>query len=442
MQNWDPRALAVLDVLEHAGYQAVLVGGCVRDHLLGLRPHDYDAATSARPEEMLELFRDWKVIQTGVRHGTLTIFSDGLPVEVTTFRVEGAYTDHRHPDGVCFTQRLEEDLRRRDFTVNAMAWSLNGGLTDLFGGQADLKAQILRCVGEPMRRFEEDALRILRCLRFSAQLGCSVHPDTEAAMKARLPLLDTVSRERVTEEFVKLICAPGAVDVLLRYPEAVGQVLPELTPAVGFDQHTPYHCFDVYTHSVRVLGNTPPERRMRLAALLHDVGKPHTYAPDEQGVGHFPNHAKVGAEIADQALRRLRLDNATREQVVMLIARHGMRLPAEERVVKRWMSRLGPELFFDLLTLDQADNNAKCPEMVPDGQHWVELYHLARKVLEEADCLALKDLAVDGNDALAAGLRGPEIGRALNALLEDVVEGRCTNRREELLKALEAYSGA
>ena len=436
MPNWDPRALAVLDLLEHEGHHAVLVGGCVRDFLLGLQPNDYDAATSARPEEMLELFEGWKVIETGRRHGTLTIISDGLPVEVTTFRTEGTYTDHRHPDGVCFTRRLEKDLQRRDFTVNAMAWNQREGLTDLFGGRADLEAGVLRCVGKPMRRFEEDALRILRCLRFSAQLGFSIHPETAQALEAQLPLLDTVSRERVTEEFVKLICAPGAVNVLREYPNAVAQVLPELVHAMGFDQHTPYHCFDVYTHSIRVLGNTPPNRRMRLAALLHDVGKPHTFAPDEEGVGHFPDHAKVGARIADGALRRLRLDNATREQVVTLIARHGMRLPAEERVVRRWLARLGPELFFDLMALDQADNNAKRPEMVPDGRHWVELYHMAREILEKADCLSLQDLAVDGNDALAAGLEGPAIGKALNVLLEDVLDGRRNNCREELLQAL------
>ncbi|MBQ8852078.1 MAG: CCA tRNA nucleotidyltransferase, partial [Oscillibacter sp.] len=366
MPNWDPRALAVLDLLERAGHHAVLVGGCVRDFLLGLQPHDYDAATSARPEEMLKLFEGWRVVETGVRHGTLTIFSDGLPVEVTTFRMEGDYTDHRHPDGVSFTRRLEKDLQRRDFTVNAMAWNQRDGLTDLFGGQADLEAKVLRCVGAPKRRFEEDALRMLRCLRFSAQLGFAIHSETAAALDELLPLLDAVSRERVMEEFCKLICAPGAVWVLREYPNVVARVLPELIPAMGFDQHTPYHCYDVYTHSIRVLGNTPPNRRMRLAALLHDVGKPHTFAPDEEGVGHFPDHAKVGAKIADQALRRLRLDNASREQIVTLIARHGMRLPAEERVVKRWLSRLGPELFFDLMALDQADNNAKRPEMVPE----------------------------------------------------------------------------
>lgn len=433
--QWDHRALTVLDQLTHAGYRTVLVGGCVRDFLLGVQPHDYDAATAATPEEMLEVFAGWKVIETGRRHGTLTIFSDGLPVEVTTFRTEGDYTDHRHPDGVCFTSSLEQDLARRDFTVNAMAWGQDG-LTDLFGGQKDLENKLLRCVGEPARRFEEDALRMLRGLRFSAQLGFDLESGAVLALRQHRHLLDTVSRERVAEEFIKLICAPGASRVLLDYPDVVGQVIPELRPAMGFDQNTPYHCYDVYTHSVRVMGNTPPERIMRLAALLHDVGKPHTYTVDEYGIGHFPDHAKVGAKIADTALRRLRLDKDTREQVVTLVARHGMRLPVEERVVRRWLSRLGPELYFNLMTLDQADNRAKRPEMVPDSQHWIDLYEMAQRVLEQADCLSLKDLAVNGRDALQAGLKGPEIGQALNRLLEDVVEGRRENDREALLKAL------
>lgn len=438
MLIWDHRALTVLDMLDHAGYESALVGGCVRDFLLGVQPQDYDAATAATPEEMLELFEGWKVVETGRKHGTLTIVSDGLPVEVTTFRNEGAYTDHRHPDGVCFTTSLEEDLARRDFTVNAMAWNKNG-LTDLFGGREDLQKKILRCVGDPAKRFEEDALRILRGLRFSAQLGFDLESATLIAMQERLHLLDEVSRERVTEEFLKLICAPGAARVLMEYPEAVGRIIPELVPAMGFEQHTPYHCYDVYTHSIRVMGNTPPERKMRLAGLLHDVGKPPTFSPDENGVGHFPNHAKVGAEIADQALRRMRLDTATREQVTTLISRHGMRLPAEEKVVKRWLSRLGPELFYDLMELDQADNRAKRPEMVADSRHWSELYYLMQKVLEEGTCLSLKDLAVNGRDALEAGLKGPAIGKALDALLEDVVEGRLENDRVLLLEKMKEY---
>lgn len=439
MLRWDHRALVVIDTLRHAGFETVLVGGCVRDRLLGVEPHDYDAATAARPEEMMELFQGWHLVEKGRRHGTITIFSDGLPVEVTTFRTEGEYTDHRRPMEVSFTTSLAEDLKRRDFTVNAMAWSPEG-ITDLFGGQQDLKDRLLRCVGEPKRRFEEDALRILRGLRLSAQLGFDLEEKTLSALWECLPLLNAVSRERVMEEFFRLICAPGAVRVLMEHQEAVKYIIPELIPAMGFEQHTPYHCYDVYTHSVRVMGNTPPKPRMRLAALLHDIGKPHTYAPDEQGVGHFPDHAKVGATLADQVLRRLRLDNQTREQITTLIARHGMRLPAEERVVRRWMSRLGTELFFDLMILDQADNNAKRPEMVKDAQHWVELYHIARTVAEEGVCLSLRDLKVDGWDAQIAGLKGPEIGKALNAILEDVLEGRRENNRDELLQVLEEWN--
>ncbi len=438
--EWEPRALAVVDTLEQAGFQAVLVGGCVRDALLGKPSSDYDAATSALPEQMLEVFSGWKVIETGRKHGTLTIMSDGLPVEVTTFRTEGTYTDHRHPDGVTFTTDLKEDLARRDFTINAMAWG-RGGLTDLYEGQEDLRAGVLRCVGEPEKRFHEDAIRILRCLRFAARPGFWIHPDTELALRRQVPMLDMVSRERITDEFLKLICQPDAERILLDYPEVVLRIIPEMTATVGFDQRTPYHCYDVYTHSVKAMGQVPPRKTMRLAALLHDIAKPMTYSPDEQGVGHFPDHPKLGAELADQALRKLRLDNDTREQVVTLIARHGMRLPAEEKVVKRWLSRLGPELFFELMTLDRADNSAKRPDMVRPPIHWLDLDKMARQVLAQADCLSMKDLAVNGHDALKAGLKGPAIGRALNELLEDVVEGRCPNDRAVLLEALAAKNG-
>ncbi len=436
MTTWDPRALAVLDRLEQAGYQAVLVGGCVRDMLRGESPHDYDGATAARPEEMLSVFAGWHVVQTGLKHGTLTIFSDGLPVEMTTFRTEGTYTDHRHPDQVQFTRSLAEDLSRRDFTVNAMAWG-KGGLTDLFGGQADLEARLLRAVGQAERRFQEDALRMLRALRFSAQLGFSLHPDTAAALQRQLPALDQVSQERVCAELFQLLCAPSGGRVLLEWPRAAVQILPELGPAVGFDQRSPYHRFDVYTHCVKTMELVPNRPELRLAALLHDVGKPSAFTQDSQGTGHFPDHARLGADLAREACLRLRLSNSQREWVTTLVARHGMALPAEERVVRRWLSRLGPELFFDLLALDRADSLARgLPADAGAEAHFLRMDRLAREILARADCLSLRDLAVDGRDALAAGLRGPAIGQALNLLLEEVVEGRLPNRREVLLSAL------
>ncbi len=270
MEGWDLRALAVLERLNAAGHRAVLVGGCVRDRLLGLAPHDYDAATSARPEQIREACAPMRVVETGVRHGTVTVLSGGLPIEVTTFRREGGYSDHRRPDRVEFTGDLGEDLARRDFTINAMAWEPSG-LTDPFGGRADLAAGVIRCVGEPERRFGEDALRLLRALRFAAQLDFRLEEGTAAGVRACAPQLACVSRERVAEELKRLVCGPAAGRVLLDCPEVLTrQVLPELAPAVGFDQRNPHHSYDVYTHCVRALERVPAEPGLRLAALLHD----------------------------------------------------------------------------------------------------------------------------------------------------------------------------
>ena len=312
MIPWDPRALAVVRCLEEAGHRAVLVGGCVRDSLLSRPPHDYDAATSARPEEILSACGRWRCLDVGIRHGTVTVLADGLPVEVTTFRREGRYSDHRRPDQVSFTHSLEEDLARRDFTVNAMAWG-SEGLIDPFGGRADLEQGVVRCVGEPDRRFEEDALRVLRGLRLAAQLSFSLCPDTAAALRRHVPQLSFVAWERISAEWIRLLCAPAAGDVLLAFPEAAVQVLPELGPCVGFDQRNPHHCWDVYTHSVKALEQVAPVPALRPAALLHDAGKPAVFTLDETGTGHFYGHPRVSAELARDSLTRLRLDTALRE---------------------------------------------------------------------------------------------------------------------------------
>ena len=315
-----------------------------------------------------------RVVETGVRHGTVTVLSGGLPVEVTTFRREGRYTDHRRPDRVEFTVDLGEDLARRDFTINAMAWEPSG-LTDPFGGRADLAAGVIRCVGEPERRFGEDALRLLRALRFAAQLDFRLEEGTAAGVRACAPQLACVSRERVAEELKRLVCGPAAGRVLLDCPEVLtGQVLPELAPAVGFDQRNPHHSYDVYTHCVRALERVPAEPGLRLAALLHDVGKPGCCTVDREGVGHFYGHAAAGAELADACLRRLRLDNALRERVVTLIRRHDLQLEPEPRLVKRWLGRLGPELFFQWTALAKADAGAKFPDRAPGAARWAVSY--------------------------------------------------------------------
>ena len=432
MIPWDPRALDVLDRLRRAGFQAVLVGGCVRDALRGRPPHDYDAATSARPEELMAACAGLTCVPTGLRHGTVTVLSQGLPVEVTTFRREGTYSDSRHPDRVSFTTSLEEDLARRDFTINAMAWD-EYGWVDCFGGQADLEAGLIRCVGEPERRFREDALRILRGLRLAAQLDFAIHPDTAAAIRRETPRLALVARERVGGEFLRLLCGPGAGRVLGDFPQTVCEIVPQLAPTVGFDQKNPHHAWDVYTHLVKTVENCPPEPALRLAALLHDVGKPACFSVDEKGVGHFYGHGEESARLCEDIVRELRLDNAVREQVVTLVRRHHLPLRPTQACVGRWLRRLGPERFFQLIRLMQADGASCLPHRSPRPE-LAETAALARSILDQAPCLTLKDLAVNGRDALAAGLSGPAVGRALNRLLDQVAEGSLPNERDILLQ--------
>ena len=439
MFHWDDRALDVLNRLTAAGHRAVLVGGCVRDSLLGIPPHDYDAATSALPDEIRAACAGLTCLDIGLKHGTITVLSGGIPVETTTFRKETTYSDHRHPDAVEFTNDLTEDLARRDFTVNAIAWE-SSGIADPFGGQADLKRRLIRCVGDPDRRFEEDALRILRGLRLAAQLEFTIHPDTAAAIRSHAPDLAHVAWERIWAEFSRLLCSPGAQEVLLSFPEVVCQIIPELAPCVGFDQKNFHHRYDVYTHSVMALANTPPLLPVRLAALLHDAGKPETFSLDERGVGHFYGHPKHSVVLADTALRRLRLPNDLREQVLTLIERHDLPVEPERKWVGRWLARLGEDTFSLLLHLKRGDR-AACADPAPPSPDPFEVAEsLALELLEEHACLSLKDLAVDGRDCLSAGLRGKEIGQTLQRLLDAVSEGVIPNERSILLDRIKKSS--
>lgn len=438
MVHWDPRALAVADRLNQAGFLTVLVGGCVRDALLSVPPHDYDLATAALPQEVEQCFPNLPCVETGLKHGTITVLSDGLPVEVTTFRKEGTYTDHRRPDQVEFTTDLAHDLSRRDFTVNAMAWG-PGGLVDPHGGRGDLERRLIRCVGDPDPRFTEDALRPLRGLRLAAQLDCSLEADTASAIRRHIPELSHVAWERISAEFLRLICSPGAGRVLLDFPEAAAQILPELGPCVGFQQKNPHHRYDVYTHSVKTLEAVPPSPALRLAALLHDTGKPPSFTLDGDGTGHFYGHPKLSAQLAERALERLRVDGAVKDRALTLIARHDLPVEASRPWVGRWLSRLGEEVFFDLMALKRAD--ALACGIPADGREDVPLQalELARQLLAEHPCLTLKDLAVNGRDALAAGLEGPAVGTALRSLLDRVAAGELENQREILLGELNKH---
>lgn len=438
---WDDRALEVLRRLESAGHRAVLAGGCVRDSLLGIPPHDYDAATSALPEQIKVACAPLPCLDIGLKHGTITVLSGGIPVETTTFRKETTYSDHRHPDAVEFTGDLTEDLARRDFTVNAIAWE-SSGIIDPFGGQQDLEQKLIRCVGDPDRRFEEDALRILRGLRLAAQLGFSIHPDTAEAIHRHASDLSHVAWERIWAEFSRLICSPDARQILMDFSDVVCQIIPELTPCVGFDQKNFHHCFDVYAHSVTALAETPPLLPVRLAALLHDVGKPDTFSADENGTGHFYGHAKQSVVLADTALRRLRVPNELREQVLILIERHDLPAEPDRKWAGRWLSRLGEDTFFYLLQLKRGDR-AACADPTPPSPDPLETVEsIARQLLVEQTCLQLRDLSVNGRDCIAAGLHGKQIGTTLQQLLTQVAEGTLPNDRDILLTHIKKSSSS
>ena len=430
-----------LSRLESAGFEAYAVGGCVRDRLMGRAPTDYDVTTSALPQETAAVFAGERVVETGMKHGTVTVLLDGHPLEITTFRIDGAYSDARHPDAVTFTRSLRADLARRDFTVNAMAYSARTGLVDPFGGEADVRAKILRCVGDPAARFREDALRILRCVRFSSVLGFAIDPATAAAARASRALLRTISAERVAGELKKLVCGADVRRVVLAETDILGAVLPEILPMRFFDQRNKHHVFDVLEHCAAACEAVPPEPVLRLAALLHDVGKPDCFFTDEDGVGHFYGHAERGAEITDAILRRLRLDNESRERITLLVRRHDMRIDPEKRSVLRCLRRFGAEFFFQLLEIKRADTlaHAPGPKMDERLQRYAELKALARDAIAEEACFSLRSLAVNGRDLLDAGFApGPAVGQALETLLDAVTDGRVPNEKAALLAFLAA----
>ncbi|WP_312613708.1 HD domain-containing protein [Oscillibacter sp.] len=425
----------ILKALEEHGHEAHCVGGCVRDSLLGREPGDWDVATSALPEETMALFPG-RAAPTGLRHGTVTIREGTLSVEVTTFRTDGRYTDRRRPDSVAFTRSLRDDLSRRDFTVNAMGLDLRGTLTDPFGGREDLKNRLLRCVGSPEERFQEDALRILRCLRLAAVLGFDLEEETAQELRACRKLLRDVAAERIQVELTKLLCGPAAAEVLRKFPEVAGTVVPELLPMVGFDQHSRYHCYDVWEHTLHALSEVPAEPVLRWAVLLHDVAKPRCYTRDERG-GHFYGHPTVSAEMADAILRRLKFDNATREAVITLVLWHDREIPRTEKSIRRALRKLGAARLRELTEVKRADNLGQAPAYRARLKDVEQIRRIMEDLLARDECVSMRQLAVNGRDMLALGLRGPEIGATLEELLSAVVDGDLPNQRSALLRAAE-----
>ena len=429
-------ARTVIERLNENGYEGYAVGGAVRDSLLGLTPHDFDVTTDATPDVTASLFKDFNVIETGIKHGTVTVLISGEPIEVTTYRCDGDYLDGRHPEKVSFTRSLAEDLKRRDFTVNAMAYSDKNGLVDLFGGENDLENGIIRTVGKAEDRFNEDALRILRALRFASTYGFEIEKQTASAILKLTENLRHLSAERIFSELKKLIVGKNAERILLDYPYVFAEILPELKDSIGFLQHTPYHLYDVYTHTVKTVSACPSDATVRLAALLHDCGKPETFKM-ENGVGHFFGHAAVSTEKARNALNRLKTDNATKDAALTLIKYHDAVIEENERAVKRWLGKLSPELFSSLIDLAVADNSAKTEESLERLKRYESIRGIAEDILKKEECFSLKQLKINGSDLISLGFpKGRMIGETLNILLEKVISGECENEKEALLAAV------
>ena len=435
-------AKRIIETLEQAGYEAYAVGGCVRDSLIGRDPQDWDITTSARPEQVKALFH--RTVDTGLQHGTVTVMLQKEGFEVTTFRLDGVYEDGRHPKEVTFTPSLEEDLKRRDFTINAMAYNESRGLVDLFGGLEDLERKVLRCVGDPMERFGEDALRMLRAVRFSAQLGLSIDPETLGGIRKLAGTLSKISAERIQTELTKLLLSDHPEYLRTAWETGLTAVFfPEFDKAMRTPQNHPHHCYNVGEHILRTLTGVPAQKDLRLTMLLHDIAKPETMTVDPDGTTHFKGHAALGEKMSREILRRWKYDNHTIDHVSHLVRIHdyGMYLEPDEVRARRALMRMGAEDVDNYLLIRRADVLAQSEylreEKFANIQAWKEAL---RGVLEREECYSLKDLAVNGSDLIREGFRpGPGIGEVLQSLLETVIEAPEKNTKDTLLEEAKAW---
>ena len=430
--------LYCIQKLTEAGYKTYAVGGCVRDSLLDIPCQDYDLCTAATPEQICATFLEEELVRNGEKHGTIGVVLHGKVYEITTFRAEGGYADSRHPDWVRFVTSVKEDLSRRDFTVNAIAYHPDTGYIDPYGGQQDLNDRILRAVGDPRLRFGEDPLRILRGIRFCVQHGLTPEEETMNAMLALAHTMDHLARERVFTELQKFLLCAKSSD-LIRFAPILGQVIPELSPTMGFQQHSPHHAYDVYTHTAHTVQATPQDIALRFAALLHDIGKPGTFSKDENGIGHFYDHAVKGSKMANEIMLRLKAPTALRQQVVLLIEQHMTPIEPDKKLLRRRLTQLGEENLNKVLQLQKADYESKgvAEETAPAFD---QIYALLEEIRKEDSCLQVKDLAINGNDILDLGIMpGPHIGSCMTCLLELVQDEVIPNTKEELLQAAKQF---
>lgn len=425
----------IIETLQSHGYEAYAVGGCVRDSLLGRVPGDWDITTSALPEQTKALFE--RTFDTGIEHGTITVLLDKEGFEVTTYRIDGTYEDSRHPKEVTFTRSLSEDLLRRDFTINAMAYNDEDGIVDLFGGMADLQNKVIRCVGDAKARFGEDALRIMRAIRFAGQLGFEIEEKTQEAIRLLAPNLRQISAERIQVELIKLLVAPHPELIRLAYELGITSVvLPEFDVLMETRQETPHHISTVGEHTIAALQKCEADKILRLTMLFHDLGKPFTKSFDEDGRAHFKGHAAVSEEISKKIFHRLKFDNDTSRKVTKLVFYHDYRMEAKSRNVRRAMNRIGEELFPYYLQVRRADTLAQSEYLREEKlQNLDEVEQIYQEILANKQCVSLKTLAVKGGDLLQNGVQpGPQIGEVLNHLLNLVIDSPEMNTKETLLK--------
>ncbi len=438
MNNLPKEIANLLEIYKANGFSAYVVGGACRDFLMGISPKDYDLAVSALPEETAQLMKGKKVIPTGLRHGTQTVITGDYFVEITTFRTEKGYSDSRRPDEVIFVSDIETDLARRDFTINAIAFD-GKDFIDPFGGAQDIKAGIIRAVGSPEERFSEDALRIMRALRFAATLGFSLSEETEAAAFRCAEKLKKIAAERITAELFLLLCGENAGDVIIKYVDILGVFLPELLKIKGLAANNPVHSFDVLTHTAKSVDAAPKDKIIRLAMLYHDVGKAYCYTEDEAGIGHFYGHPKISEQLAIKRFDELKIDNKTKEESIYLIANHMFDfhffIQDGDKFVRRALHKHGEERLWNLFAVVRADIAALRDDVAKELAVEKEAENLLRALLESENCFKLSDLAVNGNDLINSGIpEGKLIGQKLDMLFKKVVIDGIPNDKEILLK--------
>lgn len=436
----------ILEILLGAGYEAYIVGGCVRDSLLGRTPHDWDICTSAKPEEICSIMQrcNVRIIETGLQHGTVTACYGVEQYEVTTFRIDGEYSDNRRPDHVKFVGDVVSDLSRRDFTINAMAYGDWSDIIDPFNGHRDLVLGLIRCVGNSDDRFNEDALRILRALRFAATYGFKIEAETAAAIHRNKELLKNISAERIQSELCKMLCGKGILDILLEYKDVMAAIIPELGPCIGFEQRNKYHKYDVYEHTVRaVAGYKGNDISIKMALLLHDIGKPKCFTVDAMNDGHFYGHAIDSHHIAEDVMSRLRFDRKTTDEVLDLVLFHDADIHPNVRSVRRWLNKVGPEMLEKLMVVREFDIYAQSDiDQFSRVDKCYMVVDIAREVVKTQQCFQIKDLAIGGRDILNLGIEsGPKVGEVLNHILDKVLDGELVNEHEVLVEEAKRYLG-